>query len=111
MAKRSKGSARANRTAEQIGRLLGQTAARVDNWKRQRDALRADLDSIIAAATDMKTELGTAAKTTRKAGRQAKKAVSRARKKVSATARKRMAEAAKRRWARHRKQKTAAAKK
>jgi len=110
MAKR-RGNPRANQTAEQIGRLLGQTVARVDSWKRQRDALRADLDSIISAANDLKAELGTAAKTTRKAGRQAKKAVNRASKKVSATARKRMAAAARKRWARYRKAKTTAKKK
>jgi hypothetical protein len=108
MAKRSRGNVRANKAAEQVGRLLGRTAARVDSWKRQRDALRDDLDAIIAAANDLKGELGTAARTTRRAGRQAKKAVTRASRKVSATARKRMAAAARRRWARYRKAKAAA---
>ncbi len=102
MAKRTKGSAKANQAAEQLGRLLGQVAARVDSWKEQREALRSDLTHIVAAANGLLSELGVAARTSRRAGRQAQRAVKKAGRKVSATARARMAAAARKRWARER---------
>jgi ElaB/YqjD/DUF883 family membrane-anchored ribosome-binding protein len=110
MAKRSSGSARANRTAQQLGRLLGQVAARVDSWKQQRDALRSDLASIVDTANRLMDDLGGAAATGRKAGRQAGKAVGKARRDVSAVARARMAAAARRRWQRYRAEKSKAGK-
>ena len=107
MARRTKGSARANQTAAQLGRLLGQVAARVDSWRAQRDVLRADLTKIVDAGNQMLGELGSAAKTGRKAGRQAGRAVKKAGRRISAAARAKMSAAAKRRWARERAKKAA----
>ena len=110
MARRNQGNARANRTAEGLGRLLGQVAARVDSWRAQRETLRADLAGIVSAANDMLAELGGAARTGRKAGRQAGKAVKRAGRRISATARARMAAAARKRWQKYRADKARQAK-
>jgi hypothetical protein len=99
MAKRSGGSVKANQTAEQLGRLLGQVAARVDSWKKQRNELRTDLAKIVSTANRLIEDLGGAG---RQAGRQAAGAVNRAGRNVSAIARARMAAAARRRWARYR---------
>jgi len=112
MAKRTGGSQRANQTAEQLGRLLGQVAARVDYWKAQREALRGDLTKIVDTANELLEELGGAARTGQRAGRQAGRAVKKAGRRVTATARARMSAAARKRWARERaKKQRAAAKK
>jgi hypothetical protein len=110
MAKRGQSSARANQTAAQLGKLLGQVAARVDSWKAQRDVLRSDLTKIVDGANEMLGELGAAARTGRLAGRQAGRAVKKAGRRISAAARAKMAEAARRRWARERAKKAAQSK-
>lgn len=108
MAKRTQGNPRANQAAADLGRLLGQAAARVDYWKAQREAIRGDLEKIVAAANQMLEELGGAARTSQRAGRQASRAVRKAGRKVTATARARMSTAARKRWARERARKQGA---
>ncbi len=108
MAKRTQGSPRANQAATELGRMLGQAAARVDYWKAQREAIRGDLEKIVAAANQMLEELGGAARTGRRASKQAGRAVRKAGRRVTATARARMSAAARKRWARERARKQGA---
>lgn len=117
MPKRSgRGSAALNRTAAQLGRVLGTVAARVESLARQRTALRAELQSVIDGATAMMRDLGDTARTAGRAGRRAaasaaastRSAVAgrkgrRKKRTFSPEARARMAEAARRRWAKVRK--------
>jgi len=108
MAKRTKSTTRADQTAEQLGRLLGQVAARVDYWKAQRESIRGDLTKIVATANELLEELGGAARTGKRAGKQAGRAVRKAGRRVTATARARMSAAARKRWARERAKKQGA---
>jgi hypothetical protein len=62
-----------NATAETIGSALGQVAARLDAWKKDRAAIAADIQKLAKSAQAMLAELGHAAETgfnqSRKGGR------------------------------------------
>jgi len=118
MAKRGRrGNAVLNRTAAQLGRVLGTVAARVEALAGERSVLRAELQSVIDGATAMMRELGDTARTAGRAGRRAatraaaatarpsagRRRGGRAKRVFSPEARARMAEAARKRWAKVRK--------
>ncbi len=118
MAKRGRrGNAALNRTAAQLGRVLGTVAARVEALAGERSVLRAELQSVIDGATAMMRELGDTAQTAGRAGRRAatraavatarasagRRRGGRAKRVFSPEARARMAEAARKRWAKVRK--------
>jgi hypothetical protein len=93
---RRRGNDTVNRTAEQLGTLLGQVAARVDAWKQQRAEIQAELSAIVKTANGLITDLGqTATKTTHRV----RQTATRARRRFSKATRAKMAEAARRRWA------------
>jgi ElaB/YqjD/DUF883 family membrane-anchored ribosome-binding protein len=50
-----------NRTASTIGSALGQVAARVDSWKKQRAEIVTEIQKLISSAEALLTDLGDAA--------------------------------------------------
>lgn len=92
----SSGSPAFNRSAEQLGQLLGQVAARVDAWKQQRSELRAQLSKIAQAANGLMADLGEQVAPNRK---RAARTVTRTRRRLSKATREKMAAAARKRWA------------
>lgn len=59
MAKRGyTGSDRMNQAAETIGAALGHVAARLDAWKKERDAIAGDVRRMVTSAQSMLSDLG-----------------------------------------------------
>jgi methyl-accepting chemotaxis protein len=101
MAKRGrrKGSASLNSTAEQIGRALGQVAARLETWKQQREEIRREVQHLMSTAQRMLADLGQTAQTVRSTLGEAVEVRRRGRRKgykMSAATRRKLREA----WAR-----------
>lgn len=103
MAKR--GNEAMNVAAEKIGAVLGRIASRVDAVKRERQAVIAELDHVIAVAQRMKADMGAAGPDLRRAGAKVGAAVKTAKRQMSPEARERIAAAARKRWAAYRKAK------
>ena len=66
-----RGSSRLNRSAASIGRMLGQVAARVDAWKKQRGQIEAEVREVVEAGQRLLAQLGESASAAKKAGARA----------------------------------------
>jgi hypothetical protein len=53
-----------NQAAETIGAALGHVAARLDAWKKERDAIAGDVRRMVTSAQDMLADLGEGVETT-----------------------------------------------
>jgi hypothetical protein len=102
---KAKGNQTINEAAGKIGAMLGRIAAKVDNVKRQRAEIAAELDHVISVAQQMKSDIGAAGPDIRRAGKSVAAAVGQARRRMSPEARQRIADAARKRWAAYRKAK------
>ena len=107
---KAKGNQTINEAAGKIGAMLGRIAAKVDNVKRQRAEISAELDHVISVAMKMKSDIGAAGPDLRRAGKTVASAMGTARRRMSPEARERIANAARKRWVAYRKAKAAAKK-
>lgn len=58
MAKRGRKRGGLDRTAVGIGTALGNVVNRIENWRRQRDEIAAEVRQVVAAGTQLLSELG-----------------------------------------------------